>query len=300
MNVIGMTLQFVLAIIVVYVMNSIAGRVMKDNAIIVDYSRNVSTPIIKGWVAGTSFTNKTFNAFNPFARNYRDMPKSVNKHGGITFSWSVWTRFDDVSKISLKNKVLFMYGDNQKYSLAELVNNVQKEVITDYVIKCPLVKFDDDGEGLKVQFNTNEHIHNEVDIQRVKNLDESKRSNILAMMPNRWTLWTFVFNDNVPFGESLPSGIEVKMYVNDFLHHTERVPKGSLRMNKGYVTILPEPINGSYLGDLIYHNFALQPEQVRRLLDRGVPKQSYAELTQQDFNMPNHITEYNKLEIYNV
>ncbi len=295
-----MAIQLTLGVLIVIVINQIATKLMKDNSIVVDYTRNVSTQIINGWVTGTAFTNRSFNGFNPFARNYRDMPRSVNRHGGVSFSWSIWTRFDDVSKASLRNKILFMYGDNQKYALAEIANKLQKDVIHDYVIKCPLVKFDEDGEGILVQFNTNEQVHNEAKIDRIKSLDEAKRSNILAMMPNRWTLWTFVFSDNVPFGETLPAGIEIKMYVNDFLHHTERISKGSFRMNKGYVTVLPEPINASHLADLTYHNYALQPEHVSRLMNRGVPKHSYTELSQGNFHMPNHITEYNKLEIYNI
>ena len=301
MNQFGMFLQIVLGVIVVRLTHMLATSLMVKNNIIIDHTRSVNTPIFKGWIAGNSYTNRSFNTFNPFAKNFRDMPRSVNQHGGISFTWSIWTRFDDVSAQNLKDKVIFMYGDKQKYTLTKSINDKYSETTTDYVIKCPLIKFDSNGEGLIIQFNSNEMIDNEVKIDRVKSSNETVRSNILAMLPGKWMLWTFVFQDNVPFPETQAKGIEVKMYVNDFLHRTERIGRGSLRLNKGFVTVLPEPINIGYLADLTYHNYALKQTEISRILANGVTNKTFNEMNSDgDFNAPKYVTEYNKLEIYNI
>ena len=309
MNYFGIVVQLVTAICVIILFNKGAHKVMASQKVIVDHTRHISTYIFNGWVSGISFTNRKFNSFNDYAVNYRDMPRSVNRMGGTQFSFSIWTRFDDVSAMNLKNKVVFTYGDPTKYTVTRTIKEpdargggVTTETMADYIIKCPLLMFSEDGAGLNLQFNTNENIHNTVVIEKVRSTNESLRHNLMAMLPGKWALWTFVFREDVSKtgGADAESGIVVMMYVNEVLHHTEKV-KGSLRLNKGFVTILPEPINHCMLADLTYHNWALTQLDVSNIVRRGVSNEAYTEMDDDaGFNSPNYITEYNKLEIYNL
>lgn len=300
MNFVGVALQIVIGIVIAMIVYSIANRVMVYENVVVDYTKPITTKIFEGWVNAMSFVNRSYNTYNEFATNYREMPRSVNRHGGAQFSFSVWTRFDDVSVANVKNKVLFVYGDPNRYTVTKKVGASFQETVTDYVIKCPLVAFTSDGEGIRVDFNTNENIGNAVVVNKVRSLKESTRHNVMSMVPGKWTLWTFVFADSITYDAKSESGVVVKMYVNDFLHFTQKVG-GSLRTNKGSLTVLPEGINGGFLGDLTYYNWALTSEEVQTIVSGGLTNKYYNDMDSDgSFNVPNYLTEYNKLEIYNV
>ena len=309
MNYVGICIQLIAAIALILAFNRGAHLVMAKQKVVVDYTLHVTTPIFKGWISAVSFTNRTYNSFNEFSINYRDMPRSVNRANGAQFSFSVWTRFDDTSTINLKNKVLFLYGDPNKYTITRTIKEhdehggqVHSETITDYVIKCPLVTFSEDGTSLNVQFNTNENIQSTVIVEKVRSLNEARRHNVMSMMPGKWALWSFVFSEDLNKGVSGEgdAGIKFQMYINDFLHHTEKI-KGSLRLNKGFVSILPEPINHAFMADFSYHNWALVQQDVVNIVKKGVSSKAFNEMDSDGgFSAPNYLTEYNKLEIYNL
>jgi hypothetical protein len=305
----GIFFQLVAAIAITLAFNRGAHLVMASQKVVVDHTLEVTTPIFKGWVSAVSFTNRTYNTFNEFAINFRDLPRSVNRSGGAQFSYSIWTRFDDTSAINLKNKVLFGYGDPNKYAVTRGIKEpegrggqVHTDTITDFIIKCPLVMFSEDGTALNIQFNTNENIQNTVIVEKVRTTNEAKRHNVMSMMPGKWACWTFVFAEDLSKGVSGEgdAGIKIQMYVNDFLHHTEKV-SGSLRLNKGYIMVLPEPINHAFLADFSYHNYALNQTDVVRIVKKGVSSKAFNEMDSDGgFSAPNYLTEYNKLEIYNL
>ena len=309
MNYVGILVQLIAAIVLTIAFNRGARWVMASQKVVVDHTMQQTTAIFKGWISAVTFTNRNYNSFNEFAMNYRDMPRSINRAHGAQFSFSIWTRFDDTSTINIKNKVLFLYGDPNKYTITRTIKEhedhggqVSNETITDYIIKCPLVQFSEDGGALNVQFNTNENIQNTIVVDKVRSVDESRRHNVMSMMPGKWALWTFVFSEDLNKGVSGEgnAGIKVQMYINDFLHHTEKV-KGSLRLNKGFVTILPEPINHAYMADFSYHNWALTQTDVVQIVKKGVSSKAFNEMDSDGgFSAPNYLTEYNKLEIYNL
>jgi hypothetical protein len=300
MNYVGAFLQLFVGIIIVYIMYRVSLWMIYRDVVVLDYTSPIKTEIFKGWVATTSFTNRTYNTFNAYSNNFRDLPRSINTVGGAQFSFTIWTRFNDPSVLNLANKVIFMYGDPTKYTVERVIDDKEKDIITDYIIKCPLLMFSADGNNLVIQFNTNENLNNNVLVNRTKSSDEAERHNIMAMLPGKWVMWTIVFTGNVNPEESNENGVRVEMYVNDFLHHTQ-VVKGSMRTNKGYLRILPEPITGGYLADFSYYNWALSQRDIKEILDEGMSQDMYNELdTDMSFLQPSYITEYNKLEIYNV
>lgn len=299
-NYAGVALQLIVGLVVVFMIYHASSAVVYKDAVVVDYSQRIRTQIFKGWVSTTSFTNRSYNTFNPYSTSFRDLPRSLNNSRGVQFSFSMWTRWNNTSPVNLANKVIFLYGDPNKYTVERTMNGKQKETVTDYVIKCPLLMFSPDGNGMVIQFNTNENISNSIMVDKVKTTDDAGRHNVAAMLPGKWVLWTLVFSGHVNPLESSETGVRVEMYINDFLHHTE-VFKGSLRTNKGYIRMLPEPINGGFVADLTYYNWALSQSDVRDVLYQGVTEDMYNEMdTDMSFMQPNYITEYNKLEIYNL
>lgn len=300
MNVLGATIQVTSALIVLFLVNKGMNKILRSERIMVDYSAKVYTKIFPGWVTTASFTNRTYNTFNQYATTYRHLPRSVNRMGGAQFSFSIWTRFDDTSSTNLMNKVVFLYGDPTKYSITKTVDDKRPETVTDYVIKCPLVKFSADGNSIVVEFNTNDAITNRAIIPKVSTTDDALRRNVVAMLPSMWALWTFVFEDNIYPDAINESGVQFRMYVNDFLHHTQRY-EGSLRLNRGYLNIMPEPVNNGFLADFSYYNYALTADDITKVIAKGINQNIYNEMdSDAAFTEPNYITEYNKLEIYNL
>jgi hypothetical protein len=300
MNYAGAIIQLIVGVLVVYIMYSFSTSIVYQDVVQLDYTSPIRTEIFKGWISATSFTNRTYNTFNPYSNTYRDLPRSINNIGGVQFTFSVWTRFNDPSPMNVSNKVIFLYGDTTKYNVETTIGSQKPETTHDIIIKCPLVMFSNDGSGLTLQFNTNENIDNTILIKKEKSKDDAKRHNVMAVLPGKWVLWTFVFAGNTAHDDKKENGVRVEMYVNEFLHHTQVVP-GSIRTNKGFLNILPEPISGAYLADFTYYNWALSQSDVNDVVESGMTESMYNEYdADMNFTQPNYINEYNKLEIHNL
>jgi len=299
MNVIGIIVQLILGLVLVRLFLFISTFIMKRENVVQDYTGRIRSPIFNGWVTTSLFVGRVYNTFNEHLTYYRDLPRSVNKDGGAQFSFTLWVKFDDTSDDNLKNKVIFSYGDPNQYLISRTIDDKKVETMYDYIIKCPLVKFSNNAKNIIIEYNTNENISNSAMIERVSSLDETKRHNIMSVMPGKWMMWTIVFSDNTK-KESLQKGVEVRMYVNEFLHYSSYF-EGSLRLNKGYLYILPEPIKAGFMQDLTYYNYALDPFEVMAIYNRGPTNKPYTDLENDpSFNRPPYITEYNKLEIHNL
>lgn len=291
-------LQVVMAVLIFVVLNKFAVWIMKKETIIDDPTALVKTKIFDGWVETNGFTQKAFNTYNMFATNYRKMPRSLNKMGGAQFSYSVWIKLNNTSAKNLANKILFIQGDNKIYNFSTTIGNSIKNE-TDYLIKCPLLKFGNGVETLITEFNTSAEITAKATVSKIASKDQTLRHNVLSWMPGKWTLLTLIFEDDKRFDEP-EDGVNFRFYLNDILYHTQRYT-GSLRLNKGDLYILPNgPIEDGYLCDLTYYNYALGVDEIRNVFSQGVTNKRYNEMdTDPSFNEPMYLTQYNKLEIYN-
>jgi hypothetical protein len=296
--------QIVLAVLVGLVIHNLSKMVLARNDVIKDYTKPQEVVVLGGYVTTKSFFNKRFNTYNPLSTNYIELPKSVNKLGGAQFSYSMWVRFDDVSQSNLGGKVLFMHGDQEMYEMSKDTNGFVQKVV-DFIIKCPIVKFGPNGKDIIVEVNTTTEITQRAVIPARRSTDESLRHNVFSLIPAKFVLWTFVFKDDIMPGNIHESGTIFQMYVNDFLYFTQRF-KGTLRLNRGTLAIHPlvgsdKSIEGGYLNDLRYYNWALNISNVRKIMARGPPDRRYDDLgSDAPFNEPLYITEYNKLDIYNM
>lgn len=296
--------QCILALIVGLVIYNLSKLVLAKNDVIKDYTKPQEVVILSGYVSTRSFFNKRFNTYNPLSTNYIELPRSVNRLGGAQFSYSVWVRFDDVSQSNLGGKVLFSHGDQEMYEMSKESNGATQKII-DFVIKCPIVKFGPNGKDVVVEVNTTTEITQRAVIPARRSTDESVRHNVFSLMPSKFLLWTFVFKDDILPGNTHESGTIFQMYVNDFLYFTQRF-KGTLKLNRGILAIHPlvgsdKAIDMGYINDLRYYNWALNISNVRRIMARGAPNRKFDDMgSDAPFNEPLYITEYNKLDIYNM
>lgn len=293
------TIQVAFAVALLTVLYKISHSLLLSDGVVALSPGKQTTVLFDGWVDASTFTDKQFDTYNVFATNYRKLLKSYNRNG-TEFSYTVWVKLDDVSTRNLASKVLFLQGDKVHYPFTVVTEKGTTKTIHDYVVKCPLVKFAPNGRDLVVEFNSSDNVSETATINKVSNSDETIRHNILSLVPEKWMLLTFTFHDKVQHNKH--EGVEFKFYINDVLYHTEFF-KGMIRLNQGNVHILPNSssISGGYLGDLTYHNFALMEQDIGRVLAKGIPRNQYSAMKQDaDFNQPLYLTQYNKLDVYNL
>lgn len=309
-KIVSIVIQVIVALIVFIILNNLAVYIMKQEDVIDDPTKLVATKLFTGWVETASFTDKAFNIHNPFALNYRKMPHSVNRMGGAQFSYTMWIKLNDVSASNTADHILFLQGDQQQYnyhtsqvkSSGFSSDNIEKDHL-DYLVKCPLVKFGDSADNLIVEFNTTRDISARAEINRIKSADETIRHNVFSLMPGNWSLMTFIFEDDRRYNEH-EDGVIFTFYLNNVLYHTQRY-KGALRLNKGDLHILPtgtsqSPMTGGYLDDLTYYNYALNLNDINKLVTAGITNSRYNEMEgDPSFNTPLYLNMYNKLEISN-
>jgi hypothetical protein len=291
-------IQAVVAFFIFIILNHIAVAIMTNEEIIEDNTKSISKTIFKGWVETKAFRDKSFNTYNRFNSTYRKLPRSINKFGGAQFSYSVWVKFNNVSSENLGGKVLFLRGDKKQYPIIQKVNNKETKNV-DYLIKSPLVKFGDNADKLIVEFNTTNNITQQAVISRVQSNDETLRHNVFSLMPGKWVLMTFIFEDDKRY-DDYEDGVVFKFYLNDVLYHTQRF-SGALRLNDGHLHMLPNSeIMEGYMADMTYYNYALGLNDIKNTLGKGFTNKKYDEMEgNPEFNAPLYLSQYNKLEINN-
>ena len=291
--------QVAVALVVFAILNNAAIKIMKLESLVDDPTKLVKTVLFKGWVETNGFTNKQYNTHNVFSTNYQKLPHSMNKMGGAQFSYTLWVKLNDLSASNVADKVLFLHGDKNRYAYTTSVGNLTQNHVGN-VVKCPLVKFGDSADTLMVEFNTTTEVSATAEISKVKSFDETIRHNVFSLMPGKWVLFTFTFEDDRRYGEH-EDGVVFKFYVNDILYHTQRYA-GALRLNQGDLSILPTvAIADGYLADLTYYNYALELDAIKNVVRAGPSKIRYNDLAgDPSFNQPLYLSQYNKLEIANL
>lgn len=236
------------------------------------FSKKLSVELIKGVcpygnksIINTSIKNKT---------NFVDVPESMNKEGGIEFSYSFWMKLMN----SKSAQILFTKGIYQQQSTGFLdaldgktleatehtkINNMTNGS-NEQLVKCPLVKMT--PKSLKISFNTLRKIHNEIEYE-YDNIIKSSQSN------PRWFLFSVVFKEGAfttDYGLRT-KGIIVDLYVNEQHVKSKFIENDSLKLNEGNIYVFPQGIDDSdnMFGDLNYHNFALTVDDVEKIWKKG-------------------------------
>lgn len=215
--------------------------------------------------------SNTLNTSNKYKSNYIDLPPATNRAGGIEFSYTFWAKLGELQKDNL----IFIKGTNpsdggltKKFSqVYDDKGNMTSE--DKHLLKAPMVKIS--KHNLTVSFNTARKINNEVKFE----LDKEKFLQSTDMNP-RWFMFSICFKEGdftTDFGMKT-KGIIVDIFLNEQHVKTHFVEKDSLRLNDGDIYFFPgtESSNerGNQLGNLYYHNYALNTSDVQRIWSSGL------------------------------
>jgi hypothetical protein len=211
--------------------------------------------------------NETYTTTDKVLPSFRNINKSANQKGGIEFSYTFWlyvkprsssdcsTRSDKVvtpdEGFTLENihkqTVLFVKGSKD----LSTYNNICNKPKTDIMVKCPLVKLEQCGSRLTVEFNTLSSNPSGTDyVESIKQGSQNrctditidwKRANSHKLslsnldrveFANKWILVSVVLQDTSPT-DPLPyrNKARCRIFINNFLELNTYVD-GSLSPNK--------------------------------------------------------------------
>ena len=235
------------------------------NAIRASRNVQITTPIFTGVVdfnnMGSGWSYNTIDDSNPLDTTYRNLGNATNQPAGAEFSYNFWlyldptpppstgnsiktTQFFDATKskptkeegssvyktdygLDTDQFILFMRGNNQSVKYKSLCSTAQKTVEkTDVMVKCPLVKLENAGDVLTVEFNTVKNPDNVLQNARntcnevstdwsYKNSYKIGVKNIKATYPKQWFMVTLVIMDTYPTDPiPLRNKVRCQIYIN--------------------------------------------------------------------------------------
>jgi hypothetical protein len=227
--------------------------------------------IVDGMLQTAQMSNRRFvtvpNVESPFA--VAQLPKTVNRYGGSQFSYSWWIKLTDVSVQNIAKKIIFIRGDPKKYPLQKVDVNTGETVSSlDYqthIVKCPLVRFGRSYKEIVLELNTTQDIEQRF----VTDVNDPRTAKLMSLVPGRWTMMTFVVQDNVPI-DDFERGIMTHIYFNDTLV-TRRSAQGALKTNTGDLCFFPggNPIEGGYISEFIYTSWAMTDTEISERFRAG-------------------------------
>ena len=272
--------------------------------------------IIDGYTGPSVLRDIQFNTVNPYSKNYVRINRSVNKAGGASFTYQFWMRVDEANDELFKDKIIFLKGDSRKFNLIYYKlngdmyqQNSTKQLPPDYYVCCPMIKFGASYRDLKVYFNTNNDALTVINISMNASDESTSRKNLLSMLPMRWMLFTFVFEDNYSFTASAEDGIRFTMYVNDVAYWMESASRSpalknnSIKQNDGDLIMTPDigyTAEFFKIGNFKYYNYAVGINDVINVFNAGPPTYSMTVKSNSvTSSAPTFIHSVNKLDIYN-
>jgi hypothetical protein len=307
-------IQVVLGVVVVFTMYVISMYALRMDEAVQDSTGSVmkkqKRALFDGYVDASLLSEYNWNTVNQGASNYVNLSRSYNRKGGAQFSYSFWLKLRNTDPRVIGGRTILMRGDPRRYTWTKEFKmpgtdkRMSKQTIHDVMIKCPCIRFGNTFDSMTVEFNTVNNPHEKFTIrprpeftQEGTAEDASHRYNFIKLTQKRWTMFTFTFEDNVAIND-FEDGVVVRFYVNDQLYHSHRT-RGTIKQNNGNLYALPGPnqCNGANMGNLTYFNYAMGISEVIDMFKQGPPKRA-AKIGISD-SEPVHVSEYNKLDIYN-
>lgn len=274
--IIGLIINF---IVLPYIFSEYYDMIKRDN---VDKYKKTSSKesiyITKG-VCNLVQGKETIHTYDFRKDMYVDLKPSVNRIGGNQFTYSFWLRRNRFN--NLDNKIMFFRGTDLKddaqrgnlylknkstVDVDVLERENQSDRINERFIKCPLVRFV--NNGLRIEFNTikDPHMSVELDAEIFSLLKSSKKH-------PKYNLITISFQDNFDFG-GRERGIKVEAFIDDALVKTSSFENNALRLNKGKLILFANNIDQNEdidadFAELMYHNYAMTIYDVEGLYNKG-------------------------------
>ena len=316
----NITLQVTTALIIILILYIVTVYVLNIDSLVVNSGMNIKqkeiTTIINGFAGPSYLYNMEFNTINPFTDNFKRIARSLNEYGGASFTYQVWVKVEDAEDSLFKDLTIFMKGDRTKYNLGyyKLEDaNTQKYVLSGAnmppasYVTCPSISFGNSYRELRVRFNTNKDVYNEVQINMNKDAEPSSRKNLLSLVPLNWTLFTFVFEDNYSFMTGGQNGIKFYLYINDSPYWIESASctaflrNDFLKQNDGNIYLFPDiktTTDFVKIANLKYFNYALSAPEISTAFSKGPPTYG-ASYKPDKVVKPSYVSALNKVDIYN-
>jgi len=304
-DMLSIVLQVVVGVIATYALYVASLAVMNVDHLVIDEKYAVAkkkmVKVIDGY-ADASARNIRYNTTMPMANNYLPIRPSVNIKGGAQFTYSFWLYIDNGA--SVENKTIFLKGSDMNYTFDLVDNsNLKKPPLTknEHLVFCPKVTFGTDASSFNVLFNTLNK-HNEVlKVDKITSSDSIYRNNLLATLSKVWFMITITFEDNIPIND-FENGIMVKFYVNDVIYKSGKY-KSTLKQNPGDLILFPNgdnPITNVKLSNMKYFNYVLNESEIKNLLQQGASLAASTAYMPATLAKPPVLSDYNKLDIYNI
>lgn len=305
------SIVLILFVLAYYVFNREALRAIRQSGKLTS-----RIDIFKG-IKDMSITNETYDTVNDNGGMYMDLKPSVNQSGGIEFAYNFWLyQKDNYQPRSTDNSiavpvdaglttndvVLLLRGINRVQNYTN-VCGVQKPNV---YVKCPLIKLENNGNSLTVEFNTEKSVDpvregaKNVCNQTIRNWDEANQHKVSIRglktnnaFLNKWFMVTVILQDTYP-SDPLPfrNRVRVRIYINGVLELDQYVENSIgqndeptiLKPNEGNLYIMPQitisgndksakpatsAINNIMMADLSYFNYAVDSDSVLTMYQNG-------------------------------
>lgn len=318
----SIAIQIVLAIIVIIILYIITLVVLNVDTLVLAANSKVkpreATKIIDGQAGVVALSNKSYNTQVVQAGNFKKIGRSINTAGGAQFTYQFWMKVDDANDEYFRDQVILLKGDKRRFNVGYYAENAAtgstrtyrkvSEMNDQFAVACPMISFLDTYRSFKVRMNTNKNPMVDIDIKMNQNPGTISNQNLLSLLAlNNWYLFTFVFQDSFSIPQAAEDGIRFVMYVNEtpyVEHNSGTMPElkgNTLKQNEGDLNLFPTNTNSNNFasfGNMTYYNYALTPNEVLKVFEKGYP--SHSSLPEGNKSeQPPYITAFNKIDIYN-
>jgi hypothetical protein len=265
-----------------------------------------AVPIFDGIKDYSNTNSEVYTVTNKKDPSYRDIQPSFNQKGGTEMTYSFWLFNNHITTNQIPNQrdagfsdqnqtILFIKGSTTQFTYPNLCS----ENKTDFKIKCPLVKLENNNTNLTLEFNTltavdaikQSYLKDCSTVQdtwkktnshklTIGNLDRSE-------FKGKWVLVTIVINDTM-HTDALPyrNKTHCAIYLNNFKEldtyvdgalDTEKI--STIKTNKGNLHVFPNKPTSSLpspknlmMANLTYYNYSLDQKAIENIYTKGVPK----------------------------
>jgi len=271
-------------------------------------------PIFMGVIDFSANSDITYDTLNPNAPNYVNMGNSINQVSGAEYSYNFWLYVDNTAKppnnifspstdatntaqvfadAGLKTStdvkslpfVLFMRGSNRVVTYNNQCSGSSTPntptTKTDILVKSPLVKLEDGGDILTVEFNTlnfpdgvlsgSRNTCQDIDTDwKFINQYKIGLKNISTEFPAQWFMVTVTLQDTLPSDPyPIRDKIRTRIYTN-----------GVLKLDKYIVGKLGDPTNSTSSPLRISQgNVYVNPTLSQQINASGKPATQYLSLS---------------------
>jgi hypothetical protein len=323
----GPVIQFILALVIVILLMML-GYFVYNRDILTNLqtmrNRKTTTELIRGAIdLSNASSSLEIETNDQNSASYKPMPFSINQRSGGELTYNFWLWMDrdadggpfaasqaldlgsNVAKLdeglTVQDYILFYRGVNRKYTYNNVCSTSGNSITKgDILVKAPLVKLQQGGKYLTVEFNTvqgpDAHVYNgrNTCTETTASWSAMNRSRITIggfdTNPNfnkQWFMVTVVIQDTLP-EDPIPirNKIRTRIYVNGILELDQYIEGGPmdrsqpavLLQNRGNLYINPTNLrdssatslsgNSLLMSNLSYSNYAMSGSEIKSLFDK--------------------------------